>query len=185
MPRGVYKRSEAQINELRERAKSAGAAGSPSAEARQRMSQERTEHGHSKRGATSPTYQTWRNMRSRCENPNVPAYKNYGGRGITVCERWKSFDNFLADMGERPEGMTIERIDNDGNYEPSNCRWSTYQQQGRNTRANRRLTWNGETKTIIEWAETLGVKAFTISARLRMGWTTEDALTRPVRGARK
>jgi hypothetical protein len=185
MTRGKYTRSEAQVERLRQQAKAAGAAGRPSEEARQRMSQERTEHGHSKRGSTSPTYQTWRNMRSRCENPNVPAYKNYGGRGIAVCERWKSFENFLADMGERPEGMTIERINNDGNYEPDNCRWSTYLQQGRNRRANKYLTWNGETKAVSEWAEVVGIKDSTIYARLRMGWTTEDALTRPVRGLRR
>jgi hypothetical protein len=148
------------------------------------MSEERTAHGHSK-GAGSPTYQTWRNMRSRCENPNVPAYKNYGGRGITVCERWKTFENFLADMGERPEGMTIERIDNDRGYEPGNCRWATYNEQARNMRSNQRITLNGETKCLTEWAEQYGIKMPTLWARLRMGWSVEEALTKPVRRLRR
>lgn len=90
-------------------------------------------HGSAKNGRT-PTYNTWMNMIQRCTNANAPGYKHYGGRGITVCERWLKFENFLADMGERPEGLTLDRIDNDGNYEPGNCRWATCEQQNANRR---------------------------------------------------
>jgi hypothetical protein len=81
-----------------------------------------------------PVYSVWLNMRNRCNNPNEVAYKNYGGRGIKVCDRWSDFANFLADMGERPEGHSIERINNDGNYEPSNCKWATRSEQSMNKR---------------------------------------------------
>ncbi len=87
-------------------------------------------HGHRyKNGKQSLTYQSWRHMKTRCQNPNCPDYKNYGGRGITVCERWMDFANFLEDMGERPENTTLDRINNDGNYEPGNCRWTTPREQ--------------------------------------------------------
>ena len=94
-----------------------------------------TKHGHSPRnGKESPTYQSWRHMKARCQNPNHPDYKYYGGRGVEVCERWQDFANFLADMGERSEGLTLDRINNEGNYEPGNCRWTTRKEQRQNQR---------------------------------------------------
>lgn len=91
-------------------------------------------HGHaSRKRGLSPTYQSWRGMWTRCTNPNVKSYKDYGGRGIRICKRWESFENFLADMGERPQGLTLDRINVNGDYKPSNCKWSTRKEQAMNT----------------------------------------------------
>ena len=91
-------------------------------------------HGQGSKWQPTRSYRSWKAMRTRCTNPNHKYYYNYGGRGIKICDRWDSFENFFADMGERPEGMTMDRIDNDGNYEPSNCCWSTPKQQRKNQR---------------------------------------------------
>lgn len=128
----------------------------------------------------TPTYDSWAHMKGRCLNPNDDRFSSYGGRGITVCERWMLFENFLADMGERPEGLSIDRIDNDGNYEPSNCRWATASQQMNNRRTNHFLEHGGQRKTVTEWSRNLGVSHEVIRTRIRRGWDVDAALTRPV-----
>lgn len=135
-----------------------------------------TTHGRTK----TSTYNIWLSMRQRCINPNNQAYDRYGGRGIKVCDRWlHSFENFLADMGERPRGLTLERIDNDGDYGPGNCRWATYKEQGCNQRSNNRLTFQGETLTVAQWARKLGVRDQFLRVRLSRGWSVEETLGRP------
>ena len=125
-------------------------------------------HGHIIGGHASPTYITWHHMIRRCRDPKFHKYEFYGARGIKVCERWLKFQNFLADMGERPEGKTLDRFpDNRGGYEPGNCRWATPREQQRNTSNNLRLTHNGETKLLVEWAEETGIPAGTLRSRLR------------------
>jgi hypothetical protein len=133
------------------------------------------------RGISSNEYRIWEGMKHRCYNPSNKRFALYGSRGISVCERWReSFAAFMADMGPCPVGMSLDRIDNDGNYCPENCRWTTMRVQGRNTRHNRLITHNGQTKCLIEWAESSGINADAIYARLRLGWPVERALTEPV-----
>lgn len=127
------------------------------------------------------THRIWKGMRKRCRNPNEPNYGNYGGRGISVCSRWESFEAFVEDMGEAPEGMSIDRIDNDGDYEPSNCRWADRTTQSRNKRNNRRFTAFGKSYCIRRWSEETGLPYTTIRSRLRSGWSVERAITTPVR----
>lgn len=93
-----------------------------------------SDHGHKRRGLSSPTYVSWSRMMQRCNDPNSNRWSLYGGRGITVCPQWRTFQGFLADMGERPPGKTLDRINVDGNYEPDNCRWATASEQARNRR---------------------------------------------------
>lgn len=121
----------------------------------------------------------------RCENPKNIAYKNYGGRGIAVCDRWHIFENFCADMGDRPLGMTLERDDNDGNYEPGNCRWATRAEQNRNTRQNRWATINGETACLTDFASSHDMTLACLNARLSRGVPLELALTLPKRPGRR
>lgn len=126
----------------------------------------RTTHGR----AGTPGYITWRNMRRRCLNPADPSFKHYGGRGIVVCDRWKdSFAEFLADMGDPPAGMTIERVDNDGPYAPDNCRWATRKEQMRNYSRNRWVTINGETLLLDDWAKRTGLDHTTIRRLILAG----------------
>lgn len=135
-------------------------------------------HGFRRRGSRTPEYACWESMIQRCTDPNFEAYHNYGGRGIKVCERWRySFENFLADMGPRPEGKTLDRIDDDGDYEPGNCRWATWIEQGNNRRTNKVLEYRGIRKTIAEWARETGLSYETIRSRLNHGWSVERALT--------
>jgi hypothetical protein len=120
-------------------------------------------------------------MRTRCLNPRAANYFRYGGRGITICERWDNFENFLSDMGRKPSPIhSLDRIDGSGHYSPDNCRWATPKEQSRNIRTNHRLTFNGETRTCIEWAELIGLKETTLNERLRHGWTVQRALTEPL-----
>ena len=127
------------------------------------------------------TYNCWRNMKARCQNPNNHKYPIYGGRGITVCDNWQTFAGFYADMGDCPEGHSIDRIDNDGNYEPGNCRWATVEQQMSNQSTNRMLTLDGKTQTLAQWARDTGIQQLTISRRIDVsGWSVEKALTEPV-----
>ena len=136
-----------------------------------------TKHGSS----NSPEYHVWEAMIARCENPNSQNFYLYGGRGITVCKRWKQFENFLADMGLRPSKRhTIDRCDNDGNYEPSNCRWVTPDIQNRNRRGNHNLTHNGITMCITDWAIQYGISDSTLDYRIRVRKMPIDkALTLP------
>lgn len=125
----------------------------------------------------SPTHQTWSNMLARCRNPNSSHYDRYGGRGISVCEAWeRSFEAFLADMGERPEGMTLDRINNDGDYTPENCRWADVSTQRRNTSRRRMITVAGTTKHLLDWAKETGIPAGTLHDRLSRGVSPEDAI---------
>lgn len=137
---------------------------------------EREHHGHAT-GGTSRTYNSWRMMCNRCHNPNATDYQHYGARGIVVCDRWRySFQNFLDDMGERPSNLTIDRYpNNNGNYEPSNCRWATDSQQRRRRRNSRLVTFNGETKPLYDWCDQYGVNPCAVQQRLRMGWPPEAA----------
>lgn len=124
----------------------------------------------------SRAYSSWENMKARCLNPNTPFYKYYGGRGITICESWLSFDNFFEDMGEAPKGLTLERIDSNKKYEPGNCRWATRKDQQNNRRSNRNISYKGETKSVTAWAEQLGINPNTLRNRLfRAGWSVELA----------
>lgn len=124
-------------------------------------------------------YQVWCQIKGRCLNPSNQAYKNYGGRGVTLCERWLEFDNFLADMGERPTGMTLERVDNNKGYSPDNCRWASRAEQNRNTRKNRLFTIDGQTKIFAEWIRESGLKPSTVSQRFYVyKWPLERALGR-------
>jgi len=139
-------------------------------------------HGQSGNGSrgkfATPEYEAWIAMLKRCDKPSTRGYQHYGGRGIKVCKRWRSFVNFFADMGPRPSPThSIDRINNDGDYTPRNCRWSTNREQGRNRRTNVLLTMKGVSLTVTEWAERLIIPRHTLFARLRKGWSVEKTLT--------
>lgn len=130
----------------------------------------------------TPEHKIWRDMKQRCYNPKEPAYKDYGARGITVCVRWhNSYLAFLEDMGSRPKGLTLERKDNDGNYEPSNCKWETRSENNRNKRTNHIIEYGGKKQCVTAWAEERGIKTQSLFNRLnRHGWSIERALTEKV-----
>ena len=132
-------------------------------------------------GVMSSAYRCWLAMRERCERKQNSAYSCYGGRGILVCERWQDFANFQADMGDPPPGHTLDRIDNDGNYEPGNCRWATRKEQSRNMRTNCTFVFKGKTQCVSAWAEEFGFKRSTLQGRLERGWPIERALLQEVK----
>lgn len=134
-------------------------------------------HGHTW-PVVSKEYGIWGQMISRCHNPKVKCFPDYGGRGIKVCDRWRySFENFIADVGPRPSPKhSLDRKDNDGDYCPENCRWATRKDQGNNTRKTRFITANGITQSARDWSLQTGVERQTILSRLQRGWTPERAL---------
>ena len=136
-------------------------------------------------GRLDATYSAWKSMRARCTQPDRKDFPRYGGRGITICERWTEFANFLSDMGRRPAGMSLGRIDNDGNYEPGNCRWETASQQARNRNSTVYLEAFGRRQCLATWAEEYGIRADTLMWRIDSGRSPEKALTDPVKTPRR
>ena len=138
-------------------------------------------------GVGSVLYNKWGSMKTRCYYPQSKDYKNYGGRGIKICDEWLNYDNFRnwsISTGYQ-EGLTIDRIDNDRNYEPSNCKWITMKEQQRNKRNNRIITYNGKSLTLVEWGEIYNINPDRIGARLKNGWSVEDALSKEVKSPMK
>jgi hypothetical protein len=142
----------------------------------------KTTHGHSIKGKISSEYSSYNAMITRCENPHVPSYKRYGGRGIKVCDRWKeSFSNFLQDMGKKPTPKhSIERIDNNGNYEPGNCKWATTKEQSLNRSSNCMVLYKEESKPLQEWIDILNLPSILTRNRIDNGWTPERAFETPM-----
>jgi hypothetical protein len=134
----------------------------------------------------SPEYRVWSHAKARCHNPRDKSFKDYGARGIVMCSRWReSFEDFLADMGPRPSGGEIEREDNEGNYEPGNCRWASHREQANNRRSNLVLIFDGHRKNVATWAAEIGLSRKTLTCRInRLRWTVRDSLTTPARPIR-
>lgn len=145
-----------------------------------------TDHGAAVRGDLLPEYRIWAHIIDRCTNPRNKMWSYYGGRGITVCDRWRNFKLFYADMGSRPSDThSIDRKNNNGNYEPDNCRWATSYEQAQNQRTTRFLTFRGETLAMSEWARRLGLSIQTVASRLNKSkWSVEQALSTPVQKRR-
>jgi hypothetical protein len=141
-------------------------------------------HGESRAFSKNrPTreFQAWASMQIRCLNKNCRDYKNYGGRGIKICKRWKKFENFIKDMGRRPSPVhTLGRIKNDGNYEPNNCEWQTIKEQANNRRTNVFKTYNGRTQTIQQWADEYKIDKNRLIQRMKTGWSLEKSLLTPI-----
>lgn len=141
-------------------------------------------HGHTIGRTHSPTYQSWSSMLTRCNNPRSEHYDRYGGRGVYVCDRWLLFDNFLADMGVRPTGTTLDRRENEGGYTPENCRWADKTTQANNRSNVVTVEINGETRTLSEWCRLLSVSVNTVRARVKsQGMDYATALQKPTRRA--
>lgn len=138
-----------------------------------------TTHGYSFRNQHSDTYKVWAGMRKRCNTPSCMAYPYYGGRGIKVCAQWDCFENFLADMGEKPQGMSIDRINGDGDYTKDNCQWAEKSDQIKNRSSTRYVEAHGKRMTISEWSTETGLTYYTIYLRLRRGMSDLDAVAVP------
>lgn len=148
---------------------------------RELLTARNTKHGQSS-GPLSAMYRAWNMTKQRCLNPRQRDYGRYGGRGVTICERWLDFDAFVEDMGPRPSGATLERTDNSRGYEPGNCVWAPRKQQTRNRDITLRMTVAGETRPLVEWAELSGISYDTLKARYcRLGWTPGRCVSTPVR----
>ena len=136
-------------------------------------------------GKRTSGYRSWESMKQRCLNPAASGFKNYGGRGISVCDRWLSFENFLADMGPPPSpSHSIERKDNDGDYEPKNCRWATKKEQSRNYSQNVVIKRDGVSLCVTDWAIKFDLNPVLVFQRIRRGWSFDDALSTPPRSYR-
>jgi len=130
------------------------------------------------------TYGSWSAMIARCTQPSVDRFEHYGGRGVRVCERWQDYAAFLADMGEKPDGMSLDRIDVNGDYEPGNCRWATALEQARNRRSTHLITVDGVDRCISEWSTISGVSPGMIGWRIAKGWPPKRAIFQPTKGRR-
>lgn len=122
-------------------------------------------------------YKVWDSMKQRCNNKNHKQYKNYGGKGIKFCKKWEKFENFYSDMGE-PNGLTLDRINNDGDYKPSNCRWVSSKVQNNNTSRNVRIIFNSEKRTLAEWSEKVDIPYSTLYDRYKRNWNIKDMLSK-------
>lgn len=147
---------------------------------KERTAEASTIHGGANRGKPFPEYRVWLEMKQRCLNVNNKRYKDYGGRGITICDRWlNSFENFLKDMGRRPKGLSIERIENNKGYTPDNCKWATREEQTSNTRTNKHLVILGITYTLNQAARRFEINVGTLWSRLKAGWEPHEAIFTP------
>lgn len=135
-------------------------------------------HGHYIKRKASPTYSSWCAMKKRCLYPNDKSFHEYGGSGIKICQRWFKFKNFLEDMGIRPNGKSIDRIDNNLGYFKENCKWSTDKEQALNKKSTKIITFNGQSLSISDWSRKLGMCRDSIGKRLKAGWPIEKALTK-------
>lgn len=150
------------------------------------MRERKTTHGM----VGTPTYHCWEGIVSRCRLPSHPSYHRYGGRGIKICDRWLKFEGFLEDMGVKPDGLTIDRIDNEGDYEAGNCRWVGMDVQNNNRGDNVYIEAFGEKLTVAQWARRLGISSVALAYRIEHGWSPEEAVSIPpkpqgYRGPRK
>jgi len=145
-----------------------------------------TTHGATVDGQRPHIYIVWKNMKARCRNSNRPDYKYYGGRGIDVCSEWEDFGNFRkwAINNGYKKNLELDRIENDGDYCPENCRWVTHRENIKNSRNCRIITYDGKAQPLIDWAEEIGINAGTIRSRLdKLNWSVEEALTTPIGGS--